>query len=148
MNIRPLRATDLDAVVGIEQQYMPSPWSPTLLRAEFETANGLSLVVECKQILCGYAFFRTCAPECELLHLVVDPAWRRRGAGMGLLNHGLSTLTRLGHATCYLEVRRSNEAALHLYAKVGFCQVGQRKNYYSQPVEDALLLSRDLRNWT
>ncbi|ADW19279.1 ribosomal-protein-alanine acetyltransferase [Desulfobulbus propionicus DSM 2032] len=145
MRIQPCCEGDLEAVARIERQAMPAPWSPEQLHAELQAGNGLGLVARCGAELCGYVFFRTCVPESELLHLVVDRGWRRRGVGEGLLAQGLFVLASQGCTTCFLEVRRSNASALRLYAKTGFCQVGQRKNYYSQPVEDALLLSRDLR---
>jgi len=142
--VRPLRPEDLDEVGRIERQAMASPWSAAQLRAETEVVGGVALVAESGESLCGYAFFRTCLPECELLHLVVAPEWRRQGVAMTLLNQALTGLADQGYTTCFLEVRASNDAARHLYACAGFLQTGIRKHYYNQPVEDALLLTRDL----
>jgi ribosomal-protein-alanine N-acetyltransferase len=144
VNIRSLCATDLEAVARIEQQAMAAPWTLAQLQAELQAAKGLSWVAEQGPHLCAYLFFRTCAPECELLHLVVDPERRRQGIGERLLAHGLHVLASRGCTTCFLEVRRSNAAARRLYTKSGFSQVGERKKYYSQPVENALLMQRDL----
>lgn len=142
MIVRPLQSSDLREVQQIEQRAMPAPWNEAQLRAETEAGNGVALVAECDQQICGYAFFRTCLPECELLHLVVAPECRRRGVGGALLHHAFADFSDRGYGTCFLEVRNSNTAARHLYEKWGFHQVGTRKHYYSQPVEDALLMSR------
>lgn len=144
MIVRRLRPSDVPAIVRIEQRAMPAPWNESQLREEIEVANGLALATVCDDRLCGYAFFRTCFPECELVHLVIAPEWRRRGAAAALLTHALAGFADQGFATCFLEVRESNEAALGLYAQAGFLQTGRRKHYYSQPVENALLLTRDL----
>ena len=144
MIVRPLRRDDLRQVARIEQQAMPAPWSEEQLQAEIETSNSVARGVECDGHLCGYAFFRTCLPECELVHLVVAPEWQRQGAAGILLEQALADFSGQGYATCFLEVRESNDAARRLYAKAGFLQTGTRKYYYSQPVEDALLMSRDL----
>jgi ribosomal-protein-alanine N-acetyltransferase len=142
--VRPLRIDDLCQVARIEQQAMPAPWSEEQLQAEIEAGNSIARVVEYDDHLCGYAFFRTCLPECELVHLVVAPEWQRLGAALVLLEQALADFSGQGYATCFLEVRESNDAARRLYAKAGFLQTGTRKYYYSQPVEDALLMSRDL----
>lgn len=144
MIVRPLQPSDLPAIVGIEQRAMPAPWNESQLREEIEVTNGLALAMVCDDGLCGYAFFRTCFPECELVHLVVAPEWRRRGTAAALLTHALAGFADRDFVTCFLEVRESNEAALGLYAQAGFLQTGRRKHYYSQPVENALLLTRDL----
>jgi [ribosomal protein S18]-alanine N-acetyltransferase len=138
--IRPLQHTDLPAILGIERSAMSAPWNDAQLRAETEAGNGIALAAECDGQVCAYAFFRTCLPECELLHLVVAPQWRRRGVANALLQRALADFSGQGYATCFLEVRNSNTAARHLYDKSGFHQVGTRKEYYSQPVEDALLM--------
>jgi ribosomal-protein-alanine N-acetyltransferase len=140
--VRLLQSSDLRDVQQIEQRAMPAPWNEAQLRAETEAGNGVALVAACDQQICGYAFFRTCHPECELLHLVVTPECRRRGVAGALLSHAFAGFSGQGYATCFLEVRSSNEAALHLYEKTGFLKVGTRKHYYSQPVEDALLMCR------
>jgi len=142
--VRPLRTDDLRQVAWIEQRAMPTPWSEEQLQAEIEAGNSVARGVECDGHLCGYAFFRTCLPECELVHLVVAPEWQRQGAAGILLEQALADFSGQGYATCFLEVRESNDAARRLYARAGFLQTGTRKHYYSQPVEDALLMRRDL----
>ena len=144
MIVRPLRPEDLPRIERIERQTMPSPWSEAVLREETRAANGFALVAACGEAVCGYAFFRTILPESELLHLVVAPEWRQQQVATTLLDQAMAGLAGQGCTVCFLEVRASNVAALRLYARTGFRQTGTRKHYYSQPVEDALLLTRDI----
>jgi len=146
VRIRDLEIDDLPAVFAIEQQAMAHPWSETQLRQEREAVGGISLVAEADQGICGFAFFRTCVPESELLRLAVAPDRRGQGVGRALLDQALDAFAGQGFNACFLEVRSSNVPARHLYAKAGFVQVGTRKKYYSQPVEDGLLLCRTLTN--
>jgi len=74
--------------------------------------------------------------EAEVLNLVVDADWRRRGCARGLL------LALSGLRTLFLEVRESNAAARAFYGSLDFAETGRRKDYYRFPSEDAILLTR------
>jgi ribosomal-protein-alanine N-acetyltransferase len=139
-----MQPADLPGVQRIEHESMIDPWSEEQLLAEMDAVNGVAFVAEKGPQVCGYAFFRTCTPESELLRLAVAGDRRRQGIGGTLLHHALGSFSEQGYATCFLEVRSSNEEALHLYMMAGFHQVGIRKKYYCRPVEDALQLCRDL----
>lgn len=137
---------DLPRVADIEQRAIPAPWALAQLQEEIDAANSMALVAEDGESLCGYAFYRVCPPECELLHVVVAPQWRQQNVASSLLRQGFTALSHLGCTDCYLEVRQSNLAARSLYERMGFFQTGTRKQYYHQPDEDALLLSRNLND--
>src|SRR5216683_3224520 len=81
--------------------------------------------------------------ELHINNLAVLPAYRRAGIGSALLTHVLDEGARMGARRATLEVRRSNEAARQLYERFGFSVVGVRQGYYSNPVEDALVLWRE-----
>jgi len=142
--VRPLLPEDVPQVERIEQQAMSSPWSKAQMWEEIRAADGFALAAGCAGALCGYAFLRTFFPESELLHLVVAPEWRQRMVATALLAHAMARLADQRYTVCFLEVRASNIAARRLYARAGFVQTGTRKHYYSQPVEDALLLTKDI----
>jgi ribosomal-protein-alanine N-acetyltransferase len=134
-------------VLRIELQSMLDPWSGPQVAAELAAANGVGWVADTDGLVCGYVFFRVCAPESELLRLAVAPSWRCKGVGRLLIEEALSFLkSLLGCDCCFLEVRAANEEAQRLYLRTGFTQVGRRKAYYSHPVEDAIVLRRDLAN--
>ena len=147
MIVRRARLADQEAVLRIERQSMLDPWSAPQIAAELVVVNGIGWVAEADGLVCGYVFFRVCAPESELLRLAVAPSWRRKGVGRNLMEEALSFLKDLqGCNCCMLEVRATNEEAQRLYLQADFVRIGRRKAYYSHPVEDAIVLRRDLAN--
>ena len=91
------------------------------------------------------AFWRI-ADQAHINNLAVRPELRGRGLGIKLLEAVIDEAQRLGAGSLALEVRRSNIAAQRLYARAGFREEGLRKSYYTQPVEDALVLIKTLQN--
>jgi len=79
-------------------------------------------------------------PEAEVYRIVVHEQCRRQGVGRMLMSHALEVIQLPGVQHCSLECRESNQAALQLYAGMGFISRGRRKNYYRDPREDAVLL--------
>lgn len=90
----------------------------------------------------GFILVRVVADEMEILNLAVDASARRRHIGSKLLDHAVGAARAVRVRQLYLEVRESNAAARVFYVRAGFDERGRRKNYYSQPVEDALLFGR------
>ena len=88
----------------------------------------------------GFVLVRAVADEMEILNLAVEPEARRHGIAGRLLAHAVQEVKRAGVKSVYLEVRESNSGARAFYSAKGFAEQGRRKNYYSQPVEDALVL--------
>lgn len=99
----------------------------------------------CDGQLCGYGGFSLAADEVEIITVAVAPAMRRRGVARALMERMLHDAADLGGATVYLDVRVSNTAAISLYRSLDFTETGVRKNYYSRPREDALLMRYILR---
>lgn len=98
------------------------------------------LVAEVGGGVAGYVVARDAAGEGEILNLAVAPAGRRHGVGRALVECVLGELSTRGVRDVFLEVRESNAAARALYAAQGFQEVGRRRRYYRQPVEDAIVL--------
>jgi ribosomal-protein-alanine N-acetyltransferase len=92
----------------------------------------------------GYIALLLAVPEAELLRIVTQRIRRRQGIGSRLLASALGRLARLGVHTCYLEVRPSNQAARGLYAGQGFIPCGTRPGYFRGPLEDALVLKKEM----
>ncbi len=118
-----------------------TPWSADdfLLTSQ----RNLSLrVAEEKGTVCGLVVFRMMADEAEILNVAVDSSQRRRGTGSQLIEDVITASKAAGVKRIFLEVRESNEAARKFYSDMGFTETGRRRQYYRQPVEDALLLVR------
>jgi ribosomal-protein-alanine N-acetyltransferase len=103
-----------------------------------------TLVADTDGAISGFAVLRNVAGEAELLNLAVAPEHRRHGIGRQLVEAVMEHTRQNGARKLFLEVRASNAGACALYASLGFSDAGSRKNYYHDPVENALVLSRVL----
>ncbi len=149
MTIEPLvLGPDLDAVLAIESDSFTSPWTREMYLAELANVGVSFCYVardEAGEIV-GFCSFWRVLDELHINNLAVSPPYRRRGIATALLNHVLQEGVRLGARRTTLEVRRSNEVARHLYEHLGFSTSGVRRGYYTNPIEDALVLWRDERD--
>lgn len=109
------------------------------LVVERKTADSLRSVVS------GFLVARCADREWEIENLVVEAASRHRGWGSQLVGELLKIARAEGTKALELEVRCTNSGAIEFYSKFGFEQVGVRKSYYSNPLEDALLLRSEIR---
>jgi len=136
---------DLDAVLEIEQASFTNPWTRDMYLAELEN-RGISYCYVIRSAagrVIGFCSFWRVLDELHINNLAVMPAERGAGAGTALLREILREGGRLGAKRATLEVRRSNTAALRLYERLGFSVAGVRRAYYTNPVEDALVLWRE-----
>jgi len=102
------------------------------------------LVSEEEGRVVGIVVVRVVADEAEILNVVTDEAFRRRGLGTALLNAALALARSAGARRVFLEVRESNTVAWRFYVRMNFAEVYRRKMYYRDPDENALVLSRNL----
>lgn len=136
---------DLDAVAALEARSFTNPWS----RASLESVLAESAVTRLYVLRTAehrVAAFCLCWLIVDELHIntvAVDPGLRRHGLATRLLHHVFSAAAADGAERATLEVRRSNEAAIALYERLGFAVCATRPRYYTQPEEDALILWRD-----
>ena len=91
----------------------------------------------------GFVLSHVVTPEAEILSIAVRTDRRGRGVGLALLRYHLARLAAEGVTTSFLEVEEGNAAALALYGRLGYAQVGRRRGYYADGGADALLLRRD-----
>jgi ribosomal-protein-alanine N-acetyltransferase len=142
------RATpaDLSDVAAMERACYPDPWPATAFASLPDNPRVFFAVVrDDDNHLTGYAIAWHVMEEGELANLAVAPDARRAGIASALLNAVLEDAATRGTTQIFLEVRESNAAARALYSARGFEEVGRRKKYYRHPVEDALILRRQLR---
>jgi ribosomal-protein-alanine N-acetyltransferase len=142
--LRKASAEDLDSLYALECREMLSPWTKNMV---FESIkNDDFFLLSEKNRLLGFAVFTNTVEEGELLQILVDSNCRRQGIGSYLLKKGLEHMKENHAVCCFLEVRASNIGAIALYNKIGFLEIGRRKNYYRTPDgrEDALIMRIDL----
>ena len=146
IRIRELAPGDIDAVMAVETVSFPSPWSAAMFRDEIwrEFSDALVAVEEPGDGVLGYAVCWTIAGESHLLNIAVRPDARCRGVGSALVGECIRRGAAAGARRIHLEVRPGNEAALRLYWRHGFVFQGIRKGYYTDTMEDAVLLSREI----
>ena len=145
LSFRPMQEADLTDVIEIERRSYPYPWTRTIF-SDCLRAGYSCWVCERQGIIEGYGVISVAAGESHLLNLCVRPEALQQGIGRKLLKHFVSVARRHGAEVVFLEVRPSNRAALALYGKNGFNELGVRKDYYPAEGgrEDALILARVL----
>lgn len=140
--VETLEEKDLDGVLEIETASFTNPWNRQMFLWELQNV-GVSYGYVLRTPEWPVAAFCTIwvvLDEIHINNIAVRPECRRGGAGRALLEFVLRLGAGLGARKATLEVRRSNVAALKLYERLGFTVAGARKNYYTNPVEDALIL--------
>ena len=145
LSLRAMKADDLDAVMAIELQAYPYPWS-RLNFADCLKHGYECLVYEHENIIIGYTVLMIVLDELSILNVCVHPNYQKRGLGRALLQTIESLGIARGLTNCFLEVRPSNKAALHLYDQAGFHEMGLRKRYYpaAHGREDAIVMAKAL----
>ena len=93
--------------------------------------------------MAGYIGSQTCGDESDVMNVAVHPEFRRRGIAEALVTALVDQLKAIESRCLTLEVRASNVPAIALYSKLGFVEVGRRKNYYRNPKEDALIMRKE-----
>ena len=136
---------DIESILEIEQTSFSNPWTREMYLAELEN-RGISYFYLAKTAegrTVGFCSFWRVLDELHINNLAVMPEDRRRGVATALLTRVLAEGAKLGARRTTLEVRRSNDPARHLYERFGFSIAGARPAYYTNPIEDALILWRD-----
>jgi [ribosomal protein S18]-alanine N-acetyltransferase len=138
--IRPITIDDAGALADLELRCVGAArWGEAALHDV--GANGYTGWAATRgKVMLGFILVRAVGDEMEILNLAVDPDSRRQGIARRILTHAIAEVRRADVTGVYLEVRESNSAARAFYSATGFTEQGRRKNYYSQPAEDALLL--------
>jgi ribosomal-protein-alanine N-acetyltransferase len=142
--IRRMREGDLAAVLEIEALSFSNPWSEATFRGEMQnTSVSFPLVVVRRpgEEIVGYIIFWQIREDVQVNNVAVHPARRGLGLGEALMRYAIAKSREAGATFMTLEVRQSNTRALELYRRLGFEIMGTRKNYYTKPDEDALVMA-------
>ena len=143
MMIVRMNESHVKAVAELEKICFSDPWSENSVASELKNKLALWLVAEEEGKVAGYIGSQTCTDESDVMNVAVHPDFRRRGIAEALVNALVEELKAIESRCLTLEVRASNVPAISLYEKLGFAEVGRRKNYYRNPREDALILRKE-----
>lgn len=145
MEIEPMQEKHISAIAELEKISFSVPWSENGLREELRNENAHFLAAVCDGRLLGYIGVHEICGEAYITNVAVFPEYRRLGVGEALIDAATHGAESRGCEFITLEVRVSNNPAIELYKKEGYNVVGQRKNFYSNPDEDAYIMTRYLK---
>ena len=144
--LRPMRETDLDTLMRIEESAYPYPWTRGIFR-DCMRAGYSMWVQERDGDIVGYGVLSIAADEAHLLNLCTAPGNEGHGLGQRMLQALLRIARGSGAQRVYLEVRPSNPRAIALYDRSGFNEIGRRPRYYptaNHGREDAIVMAMEL----
>lgn len=140
MIIRRMRQEDLEQVCAIERESFSEPWSYEDFNTSLQNDNNSYFVVEIEGEIVAYCGYWGIAGEGQIYNVAVKKEYRRQGIGYQMLKALLKDGADRGITSFTLEVRYSNDAAIRLYESLGFVKAAVRKDFYSKPREDAVIM--------
>ena len=143
MKIETMNASYVAQIAELEKLCFSDPWSANSIASELENKLAFWLVATEGDRVAGYIGSQTVMNETDMMNVAVHPDYRRKGIAEALVNDLVENLKKMGSHCLTLEVRASNVPAITLYEKLGFSEIGRRKNYYRNPREDALILRKE-----
>lgn len=142
MEILPMKAEHTERLAELEKLCFSAPWSRQALLDEVKNPSACFVTALEDDVILGYGGMHGACGEFYIDNIAVFPHHRSKGVGAALLKDLCARAQDLGGEFISLEVRPSNEGALRLYARLGFQEVGRRKNFYTGPEEDGLILTK------
>lgn len=142
--IVPMHESHIAQIAALETLCFSDPWSENSVRSELSNPLSLWLVAEEGGRVIGYVGSQSVPPEADVMNLAVAPDCRKKGIGRALMTALIAQLRSRGVTALFLEVRVGNLPARCLYQSLGFVEVGRRPKYYVNPIEDALILRKEL----
>ena len=143
MIIETMNASHVAQIAELEKICFSDPWSENSIASELNNKLAFWLTALEEDRVAGYIGSQTVMDESDMMNVAVHPDFRRQGIAEALVNALVDQLKIMGSHCLTLEVRASNMPAITLYEKLGFTEIGRRKNYYRNPREDALILRKE-----
>jgi ribosomal-protein-alanine N-acetyltransferase len=143
MMLEKMNPAHVPQIAQLEKICFSDPWSENSIASELDNKLAFWLVATEGETVAGYIGSQTVMEETDMMNVAVHPDFRRQGIAEALVNGLVEHLKAMGSRCLTLEVRASNAPAIALYEKLGFTEIGRRKNYYRNPREDALILRKE-----
>ena len=143
-NILELKNEDVLMVAEIEKECFSKPWSEKAIKAAINDDLSHFIVAKIGNEVVGYGGMYSVMGEGYIYNIAVKRKYRKFGIGTNIVNElvNYSQIKSLNFLS--LEVRKSNTPAINLYSNCGFEKVGNRKNFYTNPLEDAIIMTKFL----
>lgn len=145
MEFRRMEEKDLDQVVVIEKDTFSMPWSREDFLSSINHPSHIYVVASQDNVIYGYCGMWGIVGEGQINNVAVKKEFQGKGIGLSLVQFLLEEGYKQGLEVFTLEVRESNLSAIHVYEKVGFENVGIRKNFYDKPKENAVIMWKNSR---
>ncbi|MDE5671434.1 MAG: ribosomal protein S18-alanine N-acetyltransferase [Eubacterium sp.] len=143
MEIKEFSIEYVSDVAEIEKNCFSNPWNEKVIEEELKNDCSHIYVAVEKERAVGYAMLYVVCGEADIIRVAVLPEYRRQGIAEKLL---LKSFEVNETDAVFLDVRESNAPAIRLYQSLGFADTGVRKNYYSNPTENAILMKKEFKN--
>lgn len=144
LNIVRLQPKHIEALAELEKECFSAPWSYDGIASELKNPLSVFLVAEAFGEVAGYVSMNAISYEGFINNLAVKEKYRRRGVASALMRELIQCAQQREMSVLTLEVRPSNLSAIALYEKFGFRREGERKNFYSNPTENGLIMTKHM----
>jgi ribosomal-protein-alanine N-acetyltransferase len=144
VRIEPMSLANVEAVEELERECFSNPWSLDSLAEELSNPLAVFRVITVGGEIAGYAGMHHIIDEGYITNIAVKAEFRRQGVATALMRYLLTYAEENDMRMVTLEVRASNEKAIALYAGLKFEEVGCRRRFYTNPTEDALIMTRKI----
>ena len=144
ITIQRMTSDDLEEVARLEKLCFSDPWNKKSFEEELEHRFSVAMVAKIDQKVVGYTCLWYVDEQMEIANFAVSPEFRRKGIGRMLMESVFWEARKRTCTSMMLSVREANIAARNLYTGFGFVEVGRRKRYYRLPIEDAIIMVKNL----
>lgn len=134
----------LDGIMEVEKKCFSTPWSKNMFLSEIYNENTFLYVLLENHTVIGYISLFKVLDEIHINNIAVDPDCQRKGYASLIMEKSIEIAKELSAMCMTLEVRKANTPAIELYKKYGFEILGFRKDYYKNPKEDAIIMTKEL----
>lgn len=145
LKIEKMTSSHIEEIANLEKECFSSPWSADGLKSELDNNFARFYVAFSGEKIAGYIGSHNVLGEVYITNVAVFSEFRRKGIGKTLVEFLVDEMKKENADFVTLEVRKSNLNAISLYEKCGFEKVGERKNFYEKPIEDAILMTNYIK---
>lgn len=145
LKIEKMTSSHIEEIANLEKECFSSPWSADGLKSELDNNFARFYVAFSGEKIAGYIGSHNVLGEVYITNVAVFSEFRRNGIGKTLVEFLVNEMKKENADFVTLEVRKSNLNAISLYEKCGFEKVGERKNFYEKPIEDAILMTNYIK---